>query len=42
MNLLSWISPLLSAGYKKSLESEDLYQVANNEETKILTDKLEE
>ncbi len=37
----SWISPLLSLGYKKVLEEDDLYEPILYEKARYLTDKLE-
>jgi hypothetical protein len=37
----SWISPLLSIGYKRSLDIKDLYSPVPNEQAEYLTNQLE-
>lgn len=39
--LFWWLNPLLSLGYKKNLEKDDLYNILNEDSSEKLREKLE-
>ena len=41
-NLDRWMNSLLSEGYKKELELEDMFEVRKQDESEVLGDRLEQ